>query len=406
MVMTKEEPRYKALALLLGAIVILVLVVPVRGCGGEGKPLVDRKTILRVQLFNVPENDSYLDRIEREFESSHLDVDLELVPTAQVVDVYNEERLRDLFGSTAKAVDLAEIDCLRIPFLVDEKLIQPWPSRLPGTGWSAAAIAASARDGIIFGVPHWLCGYFIFSEDVRITSAKSADGLFEVLRSSVVNPKVVGNLLGSWTTPSLFLDAVADEKGASGLAAGRSWPLDTDVLNRLKSLRDLCDLAGKNPCSTGEYKNNNRAEELFASGRAGSFFGYSERAASIVPLRKRNKPLFVRTAILGRESMPLVFTDSLVMRSGLDKDVQDAASRFSEYLTSNETYRWAMLGEDRNSRAPRYLLPARESVLAFEAIESDALYKQLAREVVGAFPFPPFVQSDVPEALRSAILGK
>lgn len=403
--MKKAGSGYKALALLLGAIALLVLVVLSRGCGG-GKPLVNRKTVLRVQLFYVPENDSYLDRVEREFESSHLDVDLQLTPTAQLVDVYDEARLRDLFASTGKSVDLAEIDCLRIPFLVDEKLIQPWPRRLPGTGWSAAAIAASTRDGIIFGLPHWLCGYFVFSEDVRITSANSADELFEVLRSSAINPKVVGNLLGSWTTPSLFLDAVADEKGASGLADGRSWPLDVDVLNRLKSLRDLCDLAGKNPCSNGEYKNNNSAEELFARGRAGSFFGYSERAAQIAQLRKRDRPLFVRTAILGRESMPLVFTDSLVMRSGLDKDVQDAASRFSEYLTSNETYRWAMLGEDRNSRSPRYLLPARESVLAIEAIESDALYKQLSREVVGAFPFPPFVQADVPEALRSAILGK
>jgi thiamine pyridinylase len=115
--------------------------------------------ILRVGIYPfVPESADIKLKIAQEFEKGHEDVRLEF---ADLGDYYNGGLLDAL---SAKKVDVAEVDTVFLQDLVQNKLIEAIPrDRLPSdTDFLSLASRAATFKGQLFGVPHWICGNFLF----------------------------------------------------------------------------------------------------------------------------------------------------------------------------------------------------------------------------------------------------
>lgn len=368
-------------------------------CGQTNPPPEkSKRTILRVAMFPylpaLGAKGELSKRIEKEFEKRHPDVDLKLTldPWLDYYDPYVVAgwlRSEHSDGKKKDPFDLVEIDAVLLGTLVDMEAVSEWPygaTDLIKTGYEAACL-----DGRQYGVPHWLCGHFIITEDQTVAKSKSIGELIAALEAAnTPRPNLVGNLLGSWNTAALYIDAWVDSRSNPDPLDAIRIPLDVDIIKDLTAFAAQGVDGKSNPCIDGTFDNwkkPNLAATRFGKGKADALFGYSERThyAQIAGVDPKN--LFVRSAPLGRGSDPVWFVDIWVTpnydKKSVPKPVQksrkDAARRFVEYINSPATFEWIHFNKDAapGKAAPRYLIPATISAFKSTPIGRDPIMSQI-----------------------------
>lgn len=187
----------------------------------------------------------------------------------------------------------------------------------------------------------------IITEDEAIARADTIDKLVVALEALVESPRpnLVGNLLGSWNTAALYIDAWADSRSNPDPLEAIRLPLDADVVACLVTFASQGMDAGANPCIDGTFNNwedPDLAPTRFGKGKADALFWYSERVYHAQLAGADPSKLFVRSAPLGRGSDPVWFADIWVAPIYDDEAVpalaqkarHDAARRFVVYINT------------------------------------------------------------------------
>lgn len=401
----KERPRVETADRVAApfswvAIVLLAGASALNGCGPPGPaPRGDAddgpQEVLKVALYPwIPDAaddgfESLRARLEAEFESRHPGVDLRLRLDEIDDGFYDVPKLAAWLA--AGTYDLVEIDTVLLGDLVETGVLEPWEERDPARFFPAAVqastLAGPADEPVWWGVPHYLCGFFIVSRAPAIDAATSIDELMLAVGRS--GKPVLGNFDSSWDLPSLYLDARVDNGlDPAGIADGVDPPLDAASVAALERFAGLCEVNGRNPCLDGAFRDDPAAPvDAFVRGEATAFWGFSERLhLAVRGLRREGRTtddLLVNTIPLGNRAISLLFTDAFVKRAGCSRDLSCAASTdaFVEFINDEWALEELFLSGDADAAgvdsAPRYLLPAARAAYELPGFESDRLYREL-----------------------------
>lgn len=395
----------------LSVVLLLFLLAP---SGLFAQKTVQQKQLLKVALFPyIPDSakDSHkalLSKIETEFKGKNPRIDLELRPLSVNDDFYDIEQLKSWLSPTNQdGYDVVEVDMLLLDELVKNNLISNWSPATKTKDWHPAGYKASVINNQIYGIPHWLCGHFIFSHDQSISKSKSIEELLNALsKGDSAVPDLTGDMLGSWNIPAIYLDVWADTYGTSNLANGLSVNLDKNVISQMKSFSDACKTGGTNPCLEAVYNDSDAPALEFANSKSDAFFGYSERLNFILS-QNAPKEIYLTSAPIGKGKNPILFVDSLVKRSDCAMQCADAAAKFAEYLNSPTTQEWILMSKDSSTAAvPRYLIPATRSAFKRKSVRSDKYFQKIKSEVENAYPYPNAGFPAIRSSMRDAIIAE
>jgi thiamine pyridinylase len=372
-------------------------------------------TTLRVALFPyIPDagGDQYRRLsawIESTFEARNPGVDLQLRPLdPQGDDFYNiDTTLAGWLADGPGAYDVVEIDASVLGDLVARRWVQPWPAR-DSLAWHPAARVAVRRGAVTYGVPHWLCSYFVFTRQDAVHRAASITNLVQALNASAPGkPAVlVGNFKGSWETPGYYLDAYGEVRGWQAVPAALSPILDTTVLHPLLRLFRQC-VGQHNPCLFGAYEADSVAPRIFARDSAVALVGYSERLHYVQSfLPPGQPPVLVSAAPLGTGNTPVLFVDLLVKNTRCQQACSAAADAFAAFLNDPAVVVQVVLsGEAGVGATPRYLLPATLAPYFSAPLGTDPYYRTLWLAIEHAGPLPNVGVTPVHRAMRDSIVA-
>lgn len=371
--------------------------------GGAAAPDAESARVtLRVALFpylpdaNADSFRALLGRVEKEFEAQHPEVDLVLRPLDPVNDDFYDACAVSKWLRTkdrASGWDLVEIDSVILNDVLGLAELQDWGTPADARDWHPAARSAVTLDGKTYGIPHWLCGHFIFSRAEAVTRARTGAELVSALRGlASASPDLVGSLEGSWNLPSLYLDAWADTHGSQRVHGAVSASLDARVRDGLKVIARACDTRQGNPCLDGRFSDNDDAAKRFGRCEADALLGYSERLNPILKEATAHPcpgQIRLASAPLGNGSRPLLFVDSFVLSTHCTQDCRRAAAAFTTYMNSPATIRWILLAQDeKQGLVPRYLLPATLSGFEDPDVQRDPYYRELRTLIRDAAALP------------------
>lgn len=371
---------------------------------------------LRVALFPyIPVYGNFAklqSRVESEFQKTNPDqnVGLELRPLNPNDDFYDIAFLRTLLDSDPSkgGYDVVEIDSVLLGDLVEAGLVSPWadsPLAVKERHFFPAAKEAMSYQGQIYGVPHWMCGYFLFTSSRKVSRTNNTQKLVsELQKLGTPVRNFSGNFVSSWDAPALYLGAWEDAHPDGDLSAALTQPLDDRVLRDFRLLSNECQANGTNPCIDKAYKDNDRAALEFAKGESDSTFGYSERL-NVILRESPQKRVFVTPLQLSEVGRPLVFVDVLVLNKRCGERCQKAAVTFANYLNDPKTQEWIIMAEDADFPSPpRYLLPASEDAYLQHSIGGDKYYKQFRQFSAHATPLPQKGLLSAGRCMRSKLL--
>jgi thiamine pyridinylase len=347
---------------------------------------------LRVALYPyVPQKADMYWQLEREFEDAHPDIDFRYVDLG--ADYYGGQRVEAL--KTGQA-DVFEVDAVFLRDLVDGKLVQELPSDAlsPKDTFLQVASDASTIDGKIYGVPHWVCGSFLFfrkddPERSRFERLVSLDGLERIIgRPASQEQGLLVDMQGKSTLGEKYLDAVLDiyQTPHEALKHVSSAAPDIGAISSLNRLFALCP---GGLCDSEKHHDSGQFyAKQFAHRKSRALIGYSERMYYVVDefingvredeaavgsisfiwndTIKTYDPVgvydvdAVSAPSADNGSKALAWVDVLTIRTGLDqqrtKDAQELISFFNSEKFTAELLIPAF------GSAPRYLLPARNSL--------------------------------------------
>ncbi len=377
-------------------------------------PVSAAQTRLRVALFPyIPDaaGDHYaslLQRIEVDFERANPGIDLILRPLNRSEDFYDIAFVKSLLTGTNREPvhDVIEVDTVILGDLVSQGLLSPWPSQARDADWFPVAERAVLLNETVYGVPHLLCGFFIFGRAESVTKAQSVEELIAALDSlGGPGPHLAGDFLGSWEMTAAYLDAWVDTYPDDAPAAALAHPADAAVVEGLRNLLQRCSRGNSNPCLTGEYHDNDSAPEAFARGRADTLFGYSEGLHAVLSAKDPPSNISVESAPLGHGNHPLLFTDALTIRDRVSPDVAAAALQFAKYLNSPATQEMLLFGlESPKPSVPTYLLPATRSAFKAPRLHDDPFYRVFRKAILRGSPFPNVGVAATRKRLRDEVL--
>lgn len=386
----------------------------------------------RVALFPwIPDEASpgLVQRIESEFEILHPNVDLELEIDRvgslayEVPDADPKEPVVGWWSKppTSGGFHLAEVDALLLTELAERGAIRAWTSQPSRGDWHPAAVPATEVSGKTFGVPHWMCGYFVFTRDKQVHEARTASDLERAL-SKLSGQSIAGDLSGSYTVTTVYLDGVADTLGSNSVSqalqqaatcpaspppTGIPACLEAPVVKDLRRIVRSCRVTdGQNPClDSGDFSlSPDLAAKRFALGENAALVGYSERLNVIRTLRPasdESTPVLISSAPFGNGSEPLLFIDVFVLSHACDSTCEKTATAFVEYMNDPATHAWIQFHEDRLGMPPRYLLSATKS--AWVRLRQDPDYATLDTLLNNATAFPNGGIVDYRRAIRKNV---
>jgi thiamine pyridinylase len=367
---------------------------------------------LRVALYPyVPERAEMYWKVEQEFEDANPAIDVRFVDLSAY---YYSGQLEETL--TKSNADVVEVDTVLLRDLVDKKLVEELPgTMLPPDTFLDVATNAAKLDGKVYGVPHWVCGNFLFfrkddPEASRFRKLTSLDGLERlVARPHSQEQSVLSDLRGSSTLGEKYLDALLDRYKTPDEALKHLNPdaLDqsaVDALNRLFALSPggLCD-------SEKHHEFGQFYARQFAERRCRAMVGYSERLHFTVDhylngIREDQpgvgKIVFEWSdatsthAAVGADdidAVPATLSDSgttmlswvdvLSVRNGVSDQVRKDAHDFIRFFNSSDRTTTFLIPE--YGHAPRYLLPAHRAIYGnAKLLKAAPLYSRF-HEIMG-----------------------
>jgi thiamine pyridinylase len=350
---------------------------------------------LRAAMYPyIPLKASVYWKVESAFEEEFPAINLKYVDLGY--DYYGGELEQALQNAL---IDVAEVDTILLEKLASEGLITPLDesSLLPAPeAFLEFSLEAARFNGDLYGVPHWICGNFLFYDldDPEAWRFETCDTLLElemiIGKPTSFDASVLLDMRGSSTLGEKYIDAVVDKYPVreEALKYATTDSVDEDALEALNRLfrmtpGGLCDSEHHHEY-TGFYARS------FSRKQARVMIGYSERLHFVIdeyfygireglPSRGRNqgKGIGVVSAPLSdRGSQHLAWVDILSCRSGMDAQTAADAEAFVSFLASLPVNKEILIPEW--GEAPVYLLPARKSLYTDpEVVEAAPLYPRL-----------------------------
>lgn len=190
---------------------------------------------LRVALYPyVPNRLALFQKIEAAFESRNPGINLELIDdTSLLWDYYSG-------GLQATNADVYEVDTILLSDLINKGKISE--ISLPSDPFTEEAVEAVTRNGKVYGVPHWLCGNFLFYKkgDTEIENASTWLELTKILENR--GESIFVDFKGKSTLGEWYLTALS---GMYGLERSQklvmdSKKLDENAVEKLKIMLKSC----------------------------------------------------------------------------------------------------------------------------------------------------------------------
>jgi thiamine pyridinylase len=384
-----RQRTHASCRIVLALLICFVVFRDIPICAGQDSA---GKTLLKVNLFPyLPHGSNGFQqltaRIKQEFAKANPGVELQL--TLDDNDSNNFYSLENYKKWLQEDYDVVEPDTLFLTALVNAGLIDAWPD--PDiANWPRPDKSAARVRGKTYAMPHWLCGYFIFTRNHTVAAAKDGDSLVAALAAAdAALTKITGNFKSTWDSPCLYLDCWEETYAPKDPSIAVSTNLDSEVIRELRQFAKQGESNGRNPCLDGTYKDNKKAAIQFANRQTEATFGFSETLFYILSNAPNDGSVTIHSLNLGKAEHPLLFMDGFVLRRGLTEPQRRAALRFVEYMEDPATYRWIIMGEDiAENRVPRYLIPAMNTAFQVEPIKSNSYYKVIFDTVQEAEPFP------------------
>ncbi len=365
--------------------------------GADGLILFTGKQsrVLNVALYpDIPSHPNgnfatLLDHIVNVFQTRNSDVLLNLV-MADEDTIYSFDALPSLFG--ADGYDIVELDTLYLGFLASNNLITP--AKITGDAPWPAARDGSTVDGVLYGVPSWLCMDFIFSYSEALKSVHTLKDFLEfAAKAPKTKPVLLADYDGSWRLPSIYINGFVQTYGYQNIAKAMMMPPDPAVIGNLKALVGTCDLVGRNPCIDGS--NHGQADgtidRLFAAGSAESDMGFSEQSFYVLLNRLFPGDVAVIPATWGERPQPLLYSDAFVTSksSCSSEPCQSDSAAFTALMTSADMKSYiAFSGDLSPDMPPRHLLVATKPFWETKLVKGDAIYQQVRTAVENGKAFP------------------
>lgn len=366
---------------------------------------------LKVAIYPVANAQTIAARVKAEFEQAYPQYDV-VVTVADSTGLYDPATLAGWLADGT--YDLVEADMILLETVRDKlaqsgKSLPVWTNPPYYASWTPALAAASTLDGSVYGVPHYGCGYFLFTTDKALADQSTSTDFFNAL-TAVGDKKtylIAMNVDGSVTTGAVYLNGWSSQYG--NLTGALTPPYDNQaVIATMKKLTTAClpnQSGSDSPCLSGAFRDN-ADRQTFIDGKANTFVGFSE---SLQPIRQAapSTTYYIRPAPLGVAQPLLAYTDSLLRRTDCTYGPCAAAvSAFAEYYLRPSTYAWLLMGQDiPNNQVPRYLIPA--TVTGWPRRGTDSYYDQIhaAATNVAAFPNRTFyaVRSDMRAQIKPQI---
>ncbi|HEY9675771.1 MAG TPA: hypothetical protein V6D11_30285 [Waterburya sp.] len=326
-----------------------------------------------------------VERIVNEFQAKNPDILLNAVLTLNGdYDTYTYENLPILLGKDG--FDVVELDTFMFNYLVEHHLIVPTPKGISTSEFWPVGLSASTYNGTLYGIPSWLCSYFLFARDQKIWTIDSVEKLIDYF---VVPPSRWPNLIADfnsfWNLISFYLDGYADLYGLDQVPNALIKPIDSAVINNLVKMTGECRVGPNNNCINKYYNTNpSMSVQDFAQGTGDSLIGFSEQSFSILTSNPKSSLFFATAAPYGSQLFPLLFTDSFVFNSSTCRDTnskcQVASVQFMKYMNSLETKLWITFSKDLpNGTPPRRSLPAIQAFYQHPDVRNDELYPQFEK---------------------------
>lgn len=335
---------------------------------------------LRVALYPyVPNRLSLFQKIEEVFEENYPGVNLELVSGKNILDDYYSGGLQKV------AADVYEVDTILLSDMIALGKIAP--ITLPPVPFTKEAIDAVTRMETVYGVPHWLCGNFLFYQrgDKEIESAESWIEINKILRKR--REALFVDFKGKSTLGEWYFTVLSELEGIEKAQESilKSTTLNPRVVSILKSMLENCPTGF---CRSDDLHDRpGYYSRAFISGKSSAYVGYSESihygiqysinncteasgCLSINDIAVRRLPSFNKDS----ESIGLGWVDAFAVDSKLEGRKKKLAIKFIEFMVSKEAYKLILKPEWKT--APSYLIPARTNVSIDEAPLYESFYKE------------------------------
>ncbi len=366
------------------------------------------RRVLRLALYPfVPQKAEMLLSLKEKFESTHTEINLQFVD----LPGYYEGQLWSTLTNQPPNVDVVEVDTVFLRDLVDSHLIQELPSgTLQPSDFLPVAQKACVLDNNTYGVPHWVCGNFLFfhaddPDAARFRSVNSLAGLEKVVgRPLSWSEALLLSLNGKSTLGEEYLDAVLDIYETPSEALRHTDP-KAPSQEAVKAINRLALLTPGTICASDKHHNYGQFfARSFAQRKSRVFIGYSEELNNVVDEFLHGVPdgepsvgkirftwsdtlsdyAVEGDADIGAIPAPfsdhpthmLAWVDVLALRTGLSGQSREDALEFIRFFNS-EGFMLSLLVPSFGE-APRYLMPARASVFHNEKLLKAApLYATL-----------------------------
>jgi thiamine pyridinylase len=351
----------------------------------------DSRRDLKVVLYPfIPAMADYFQDVKRTFEAEETNVSVTLVDLS--ANYYYTNASDNVQQTQA---DVYELDAVLLPDFVAQKRIQPLEQiiAINPAKYLTNAQVASEWNGKWYGIPHWVCGNFLFfrSGDIDPKEMASLTGLEKTVgKPHQVNTGLLVDLKGRLTLGELYLTTAFEHYGDWYKVKAHLSPVEP-VLESAR-LVGLCDPGfGR---SKPHHNDTGFYARQFAHKKGRIMIGYSESLFYLLSEAKTNCPAteclsadMLEAAIppLDDAALMISYVDLLTIdRKCQGQKLQDALE-FIEFLNRRDIVLKALLPTE--ARPPRYLLTAMASLYDDPALTNSlTLYPKLRRIIEGSFP--------------------
>ncbi|WP_342613825.1 extracellular solute-binding protein [Bradyrhizobium sp. NL2] len=370
-------------------------------------------TVLRVALYPfVPDRLALFEKIEAIFECENPGVNVVLISTPNATDNYYDDDDEKKKGIQFVDADVYEIDTILLSDFVNLGKIAP--IELPFDDLAPETVKAVTRNSNIYGVPHWLCGNFLFyrKSDTATANVVTWEDLVDTLgkhHGTLLIDFKGHSTLGEWYITALSAMIGMDAAQRQIL---NKQPVDPSAIAHLQKILSACAVGY---CRSQALHNNTGFyARAFVRGQARAYIGYSETiyyglrdaADNCLPtsgcmaeddIAVRALPRFGAN----KAETGVGWVDALAIDAKLNGAKKDLAQQFIRRVVSEDIY-IAMLGPEWPYRS-RYLLPARTSVRIPDAPLYAQLFKAHADRGTGTAPRLNRALRDIAQTVNCAL---
>jgi thiamine pyridinylase len=351
---------------------------------------------LRVALYpSVPDRLALFEKIEAIFECENPGVNVVLISSPNATDnYYNDDDVKKE-GIQFVDADVYEIDTVLLSDFVNLGKIAP--IELPFDDLAPETVKAVTRYSNVYGVPHWLCGNFLFyrKSDTAIANAATWKDVVDALGKH--HGTLLVDLKGHSTLGEWYLTALSANVGLD--------PAESQIVNKAPVDRSAISYLQQilSPCAVGFcrsqalHDNTGFYARAFVRGQAGVYIGYSETI--FYGLRDAADNCLPTSGCLAEDDIAVRalprfdankaetgvgWVDALAIDAKLNGAKKDLALKFIRRVVSEDSY-VAMLAPEWPYRS-HYLLPARTNVRIPDAPLYSQFFKAHAGRGTGTLP--------------------